>query len=88
MEIKSIKIIKQIGAFSDFSNGASKRFEKLTILYGLNAHGKTTLCDIFQSLANDDSKILEKRKTIPCEQKSQMVELSVKIEMQERPINF
>ncbi|MGD9488165.1 MAG: AAA family ATPase [Calditrichaceae bacterium] len=88
MEIKSIKKIVQVGAFSNFCDGGSKRFEKLTLLYGLNAHGKTTLCDVFQSLAKNDSEILSQRKTIPLSSTSQLVEMSIKPDENERTIKF
>jgi len=88
MEIKSIKQIKQIGTFSDFSNGGSKRFEKLTFLYGLNASGKTTLCDIFQSISENNNMFIKNRKTIPNSILSQFVEMSVKIGESEQTIKF
>ncbi|RLD60107.1 MAG: hypothetical protein DRJ01_10225, partial [Bacteroidetes bacterium] len=88
MKIKSIKQIKQIGIFSDFSSGGSKRFEKLTLLYGFNAQGKTTLCDIFQSLSENNSNIIKNRKTIPYDNTSQLVELSVKINDNESNLKF
>ena len=64
MEIKSIKKIAQVGVFSNCQE-ASKRFEKLTILYGFNTHGKSTLCDIFYSLSINDPQVIESRRTIP-----------------------
>jgi wobble nucleotide-excising tRNase len=65
MQIKRIKQIKNIGTFSNFENGASIGFEKMTFIYGLNTCGKTTLSDIFDSYKTNDSSIIEKRKTIP-----------------------
>lgn len=88
MKIKSIKKIVQVGAFSNFCDGGSKRFENLTLLYGLNAHGKTTLCDIFQSLAKNNGKILSQRKTIPLSGATQLVEMSIKLDENERTIKF
>jgi len=88
LEIKSIKSIKQIGVFSDFSNGGSKRFEKLTLLFGSNANGKTTLSDIFESLATNNSNIIKNRKTIPFNSNSQIVELSLKRDNSEQTVKF
>jgi len=88
LEIKSIKSIKQIGVFSDFSNGGSKRFEKLTLLFGSNANGKTTLSDIFESLATNNSNIIVNRKTIPFNSTSQIVELAIKKDNSEQAIKF
>jgi len=76
-KLKRIKQIKNIGVFSNFSNGGSIGFEKLTFIYGLNTHGKTTITDIFQSLKNDDGSIIELRKTVPEKKLAQVVVLTV-----------
>ncbi|MDF2529219.1 MAG: hypothetical protein K0Q57_99 [Gammaproteobacteria bacterium] len=78
--IKRIKEIKNVGVFSDFPNGGPLGFEKLTFIYGFNTYGKTTLVDIFQSLKENNSKIIQKRKTIPTQTGNQKVVLSVKNE--------
>lgn len=89
MEIKSIKEIKNIGTFASFKNGASFRFdEKLTFIYGLNTFGKTTLTDIFQSLKDNNSKIINSRKTIPIQQEDQKVVFSVKESNAEKDLVF
>jgi wobble nucleotide-excising tRNase len=76
--IKKIRIIKQVGVFSNFDSGNDKEFDKLTFVYGLNTYGKSTLCDIFKSLSSGDNEIVKKRKTKP-EDKSnqQQIVLSV-----------
>ncbi len=76
--IKKIRIIKQVGVFSNFDSGNDKEFDKLTFVYGLNTYGKSTLCDIFKSLSTGDNEIIKKRKTKP-EDKSnqQQIVLSV-----------
>ena len=74
--IKRIKTISQVGVFSDF-NGASLGFDTSTIIYGFNTFGKSTLCDIFQSLAQDKPEFIKNRKTIPQDRQPQRVELSV-----------
>lgn len=61
--IKRIKCINNIGTFSNSKN-SEYEFGKVTILYGLNTYGKTTLIDIFQSWKDADPSILQKRKTI------------------------
>lgn len=88
MKISSIKEIKNIGTFSDFENGASFRFEKLTFIYGKNSFGKTTLTDIFQSLKNNDPKLLKSRLTIPKIKIPQKVLLSIKKEKNEKDLVF
>ncbi len=78
MEIKSIKEIKNIGIFANFANGATFRFdEKITFIYGLNTFGKTTLTDIFQSLKDNNSNIINSRRTIPTQQGNQKVVISI-----------
>lgn len=78
MEIKRIKTIQNIGTFANFTGGGSLGFEKLTLIYGLNTYGKTTLTDIFQSLKDNNQNILISRKTIPNQVSSQKIELSIK----------
>lgn len=75
--LKRIKEIKNIGVFSNFSNGASIGLEKINFIYGLNTYGKTTLTDIFLSLKNNDSSIITSRKTIPKVSYEQKVTLSI-----------
>lgn len=87
MEIKSIKQIKQIGNFTNV-DCSQRRFEKLTLIYGLNAYGKTTLCDIFHSLKENNSDIISKRRTIPISSSQQTIELSVKIDGAEKSVKY
>ncbi|MDO9566534.1 MAG: AAA family ATPase [Candidatus Desulfaltia sp.] len=76
--IKKIRIIKQVGVFSNFDSGNDKEFDKLTFVYGLNTYGKSTLCDIFKSLSAGDNEIIKKRKTKPEDKsKQQQIVLSV-----------
>ena len=76
--IKKIRIIKQVGVFSNFDSGNDKEFDKLTFVYGLNTYGKSTLCDIFKSLSTGDNEIIKKRKTKPEDKsKQQQIILSV-----------
>jgi len=42
----------------------AKKFSKITILYGENARGKTTLATIFSSLAKNDPSIISVRETL------------------------
>ena len=61
--IRRIKKISQVGVFSDF-NGEPLGFAKSTIIFGFNTFGKSTLCDIFQSLSQDNPELITNRKTI------------------------
>jgi len=87
MEIKSLKKIAQVGVFSNREEG-SKRFEKLTLLYGFNKHGKSTLCDIFNSLSINDPKVIESRRTIPKTNSPQLIEISYQDETGEKSVHF
>ncbi len=78
--IKRIKRISRVGVFSDFTD-ASLAFDQSIIIYGLNAYGKSTLCDIFQSLSQDNPELIEKRKTIPQDSQPQKIEITVSEEL-------
>ena len=61
--IERIKLIQNIGRFNSDSAGASHELSKLTLIYGDNAQGKTTLTAILRSLASGDPKpIVERRR--------------------------
>lgn len=87
MRIASIKKISGIGSFASFQNGGSKRFEKITLIFGYNTHGKTTLADIFQSLKDADPEIIKNRATIPGPATAR-VELSIEENNAETPLIF
>lgn len=59
---KFIKI-KSIGKFSNYSPSGDTTLKKINIIYGENAIGKTTLSMILRSLKNNDSQILNIKKT-------------------------
>lgn len=77
--IKRIKLIKNIGTFSDYVASPPIQLEKLTFVYGLNTYGKTTLSDIFQSVKNDDFSFLESRKSIPNISGNQQININYKL---------
>jgi len=87
MKIASIKKINGIGSFASFQNGGSKRFEKITLIFGYNTHGKSTLADIFQSLKDSDPEIIKNRATIPGPTTAK-VELSIEENNAETPLIF
>lgn len=86
--IKRIKSIRQLGLFSSFPNGGSLEWKKLTFIFGFNAFGKSTLCDIFKSLGRNDCTIIQKRKTIPNDSITQKIVLSVQDGTQEKDLMF
>lgn len=63
--IKKIRVVKQVGVFSDFDSGNDKEFDKLTFIYGLNTYGKSTLSDLFKSCTTNNPDFIIKRKTRP-----------------------
>jgi wobble nucleotide-excising tRNase len=56
--------LKNIGTFSNDAP-ASVRFEPVTLIYGRNTYGKSTLADLFASLQSGNPENLQKRKSIP-----------------------
>lgn len=72
--LKRISTIKNIGTYKD-CNGSKSQFEKLTLVYGRNTYGKSTLGDIFSSLKTGETDILTARKSIPVDGSPQNVEL-------------
>jgi wobble nucleotide-excising tRNase len=77
MKIKRIKEIINVGTYKNFITGGDKQFEELTLVYGLNTYGKTTLIDIFQSLKDNKSSLINNRKTIPNVNEDQKIILTV-----------
>ena len=73
--LKRISTIKNIGTYKD-CNGRQSQFEKLTLIYGRNTYGKSTLGDIFSSLNSGESTTLSARKSIPDDGTTQKVELN------------
>ncbi len=59
--IKRIKKIKGIGRFL---NVGHTELGQLTLIYGPNCYGKSTLSDIFRSIANQNPEVLSNRQSI------------------------
>lgn len=91
MKIKRIKKIIGVGTFTDFRNGGNVPFgdSDITVIYGENTVGKTTLIDIFRSACEDDPKYISDRVTIPDGKKnSQKVECSISDGGKEESISY
>ena len=74
--LKRIQDLKSIGCFFD-DHPAKIQFEPLTIIFGENCYGKSTLCDILRSLADNNPNYITDRKSIPNPQnQSQLVQLN------------
>lgn len=74
--ITSIKKIKNIGVFKEYdtkTTGLEKDFTDYNLVYGLNAFGKSTLCDIFKDVESDTSDRIKRRLSIPCSEAKQEV---------------
>lgn len=61
--IERFQKIKNIGTFKD-AHLPSFAFNRITLIYGGNSQGKSTLCDIIKSLCKNVPEYIEKRKTV------------------------
>lgn len=64
MGIDRIQLLRNIGQFDNVSSGAGLQFGKLTVLYGENGRGKTTLAAILRSLATNDAALISERQRL------------------------
>jgi wobble nucleotide-excising tRNase len=64
MKIDLITLIRNIGKYLSVTVGQSLPFAKLTLLYGENGLGKTTLTAILRSLATGEANLVTERKRI------------------------
>lgn len=62
--IERVISIMNVGKFVNCKAAGDVTFRKLTLIYGENGRGKTTLCDILRSLSNGDSDRIAGRKTL------------------------
>lgn len=56
--------IQNIGKFADYSASGDTTLRKLTLIYGENGGGKTTLTNVLRCLQADDPTLLTQRKTL------------------------
>jgi wobble nucleotide-excising tRNase len=61
--LKRIQKIEGIGTFNSARAG-NVEFNKVNIIYGENRNGKSTLCDIFYSLATSNNELITDRQSI------------------------
>jgi wobble nucleotide-excising tRNase len=64
MPIKQIRHIKSVGKYRRYGAKGDVTFKKVTLVFGENARGKTTLCAILHSLNESDSALIAGRKTL------------------------
>jgi wobble nucleotide-excising tRNase len=74
--LKRIQKLENIGRFVNASCGAVE-FSRLTLIFGRNSYGKSTLSDVLRSLSVDDVRLLEHRKSIPSSSALQVARLSI-----------
>ncbi|MBP9902307.1 MAG: AAA family ATPase [Verrucomicrobia bacterium] len=62
--IEKFVSIKNVGKFADYSASGDTTLRKLTLIYGENGGGKTTLTNVLRCLQADDPTFLSQRKTL------------------------
>jgi wobble nucleotide-excising tRNase len=62
--LEKIVQIKNIGCFRNYTTNGDVTFRKLTLVYGENGRGKTTLCAILRSLQTGQPEFIAERKTL------------------------
>ena len=62
--LRRIQKIEGIGSYHSARAGDTQ-FSDVNIIYGENRNGKSTLCDIFYSLASNNPELIKDRKAIP-----------------------
>lgn len=77
--LKRISHIKNIGVFQNCQTGRVG-FEKITLIYGRNTFGKSTLGDIFSSLQNNEPANILARDSIPGSDEGQLVDMRFALE--------
>lgn len=73
--LKRIQKLENVGRFVSASCG-SVEFSELTLIFGRNSYGKSTLSEVFRSLDSGDVQLLAHRKTIPSSSAHQVAKLS------------
>lgn len=74
--LKRIQLLRNIGRFRNCKSG-NLEFGRLTILYGRNTYGKSTLGDVFASIQGNDGGLVTGRMTIPHDGHPQHISLSL-----------
>ena len=64
MALEKIIDIQKVGCFERLHVPGSVRFSKVTLIFGENGWGKSTIADILRSLTTDNPRILSGRETL------------------------
>lgn len=62
--LNRIQLIKGVGQFDSASLSANEQFNRLTLIYGENGRGKTTLSSVLSSLMSGNTSLIEERKRL------------------------
>jgi len=57
-------VIQNVGKFVDYQAAGKVNCKRLSLVYGENGRGKTTLAAILRSLATNNSDLILERKTV------------------------
>jgi wobble nucleotide-excising tRNase len=68
-----ISLIHHVGTFEHVDAGLNIQLNKLTLIYGENGRGKTTLGSILRSVATGNPKFIQDRQRLPTEKSPQVV---------------
>lgn len=87
--LERIQMIDNVGNYSRAAAG-QVRFSDVSVIYGENRNGKSTLCDIFYSLSlNDPQLILDRKSIIPNQDAAQVQQrVELKFEGQRQAVRF
>ena len=70
---EKFELIQKIGLFKDYSYSQGCDFREVTLIYGENGVGKSTLAAIFDSLREKNANELVKRRTLPADVPSTVI---------------
>ncbi len=62
--IKRIKLLKNVGQFDSVNPDLRSALDKLTLVYGENGSGKTTIAVILRSLGTNNAALITDRKRL------------------------
>jgi energy-coupling factor transporter ATP-binding protein EcfA2 len=77
--LKRISEIKNIGRFKNASCG-TLQFGELTLIFGRNTYGKSTLGDLLSSISLNDTSDISVRRTIPFDNNPQTATISFQLD--------
>lgn len=84
---KRISKLNGVGRFKCCSAGKVE-LNTITVLFGFNTYGKSTLSDVFSSLASQDGEIVKRRLSIPSDNAPQEISIGVLAGEKEVSVKF